>query len=156
MKKGFTFIEITVVLFIISAISIGFIQNLRKAQRSHRTNTMIQEMMVLRNAFFAYYESKGGFEDIALTDLSDASFAKLKPYWYPFNAAESKVIEHKTSWKAATSITLEDTYLQLSSTEDLNLLIGEIYSLTRNLCKIVLGADNKTCNFYIFKAFDAE
>ena len=152
MKKAFTLLEITVVLFIVSAMTIGIIKNFRKAQRSHRTNTLIQEMMILRNAFFAYYESKGSFSNIDFKSLSDSSFANLKPYWYPFNPSASKVIEHKTSWSAATSTTVENTYLRLVSSEDLSLSQDEILAMLRNLCKVVLANDGKSCDFYIFKA----
>ncbi len=156
MKKAFTFIEITIVLFIVSAISIGFIQNFKKVQRSHRTSTLIQEMMILRNAFMTYYEVNGGFEDISLASLSDDAFVKLKSYWYPFNVTSSNVIEHKSFWSASTSVTVENTYLRLISTENLNLLLSEINANTRNLCKVVLGGDGKSCDFYIFKACDEE
>lgn len=133
-------------------MAIGIIKNFRKAQRSHRTNTLIQEMMILRNAFFAYYEAKGSFTDIDLKSLSDDSFADLKPYWYPFNPGASKVIEHKTSWSAATSTTVENTYLRLVSSEDLSLSQAEILAMLHNLCKVVLANDWKSCDFYIFKA----
>lgn len=156
MKKAFTLLEITVVLFIVSAIAIGFIRNFREAQRSHRTNTLLQEMMILRNAFLSYYESKGNLPNIALASLSDDSFADLKPYWYPFNPTASKVIERKTSWFGSTSTTETDTYLRLISSEKLNLLQAEIMAMAHNLCKIVLAPDGKSCDFYIFKAFDAE
>ena len=156
MKKAFTLLEITVVLFIVSAITIGFIQNFVKAQRSHKTNTLLQEMMILRNGFLAYYESKGSFPEIALASLSDDSFADIKPYWYPFNPEASKVVEHKTSWSGSTSTTVANTYLRLVSSENLNLIQAEILATAHNLCKIVLADDGKTCDFYLFKAFDAE
>ena len=129
--------------------------NFQRTQRYHKTNTLSQEMMILRNAFLTYYEMQGGFPDITLAALTDDSFADIKPYWYPFHPESSKVIEHKTSWSASTSKTAENTYLRLVSTENLNLKIEEIAEITRNVCKVVIAEDGKTCDFYILQAFEA-
>ena len=144
------------VLIIVSTMTIICVATIKKTQQSRKMNTLIQEMMILRNAFMAYYEADGNFPDIELASLSDDTFSQLKPYWYPFNPSNSNVMEGKSSWAASTSTTVKDTYLRLNTTEDLGLQQDDISTTTHNLCKVVVGDDGTTCDFYIIKAFDAE
>lgn len=92
MKKGFTIIEMVIVLICVSLMTILVGFNIKNVQETKRAEIFVQEALLLRQAFVSYYETKGGFVS-ASGALSDASFDVYRPYWYPFLPQNSKVEE---------------------------------------------------------------
>ncbi len=94
LKKGYTFLELLICLIVVGILVslAGFV--FKNAKCSHKVDTFIQELTILRNAFAGYYEAQGSFEaDIENTALTDSAFNSYRPYWYPFVPSQSKVVE---------------------------------------------------------------
>ena len=96
-KKGFTLLEILVVLFIVGALTIFSVGGLHRARKAHQLDCALQELVLLRTAILSYKERYGSFlTKSGEGDLSSHAFDKLKPFWYPFRPENSKAVKNGT------------------------------------------------------------
>lgn len=94
-KKGFTLLEILVVLFIVGALTIFSVGGLHRARKAHQLDCALQELVLLRTAILSYKERYGSFLTKSWKgDLSSNAFDKLKPFWYPFRPENSKAVKN--------------------------------------------------------------
>ena len=77
--KGFTFIELLLVIICIAILVTGTGFFFKRAKISHMANTFVQELVILKTAIETYYESHG-----TLPTCSGrlSSFDKLKKPYY--------------------------------------------------------------------------
>lgn len=92
-KSGFTFIEMLLVIIVVGTLAALSLGGFKYARDSHRVDSLIQELTLLRTAILSYKEAHGSLPEIAEADLSSDAFNALKPFWYPFHPENSKVIE---------------------------------------------------------------
>ncbi|MDR1254892.1 MAG: type II secretion system GspH family protein [Puniceicoccales bacterium] len=118
-KRGFTFIEVCIVLICISTLVIGCASGFRYHQQSYRAEIFVQEAMLLRNAFISYWETYRSFPTIAETALTNSAFEKIKPHWYPFNPGNSNL--KQCYWVGVTSSTLDSVYIRLQRPTNISL-----------------------------------
>ena len=151
MKKGYTLIEILVTLTVVSTLTIlaGF--NVKKAKDSHMAGTIVQEFLILRNAFNVYREIHGGnISSIALTSLEGSEFDNYRSHWQPFIPNHSNVVK-TAKWYAC--LDGNNSYLQLWANNKCMELKKEILSNVQNklngVCKIYYSTTNH--RFYLFK-----
>ena len=107
-KKGFSLIEVCLALFCISILTSTCVFSIRFLKKSHRINTFVQELTLLRNAFVTYKEIYGTLPSISRNKLSDKSFEAIQPYWHPFNPDNSNL---GGTWLGESSNNLDDVYL---------------------------------------------
>jgi type II secretory pathway pseudopilin PulG len=110
-KRGFTFIEVCIVLICISILVIGCVSGFRYHKQSQRAEIFVQEATLLRNAFISYWETYRSFPTISETALTNSAFEKIKPYWYPFNPDNSNL--KQCHWVGVTANTLDAIYIRL-------------------------------------------
>ncbi len=60
-KKGFTLLEILIVLFIVGALTIFSVGGLHRARKAHQLDCALQELVLLRTAILSYKERYGSF-----------------------------------------------------------------------------------------------
>ncbi|MDR2396598.1 MAG: type II secretion system GspH family protein [Puniceicoccales bacterium] len=118
-KRGFTFIEVCIVLICISTLVIGCVSAFRYHKQSQQAEIFVQEAILLRNAFISYWETYRSFPTISEKALTDAAFEKIKPHWYPFNPGNSNL--KGCHWVAKTSNTLNDIYILLKRPTNVSL-----------------------------------
>lgn len=114
-RKGFTFIELLLVILCIAVLVTGAGFSFKRAKTSHMADTFAQEVVILKTAIETYYESRGTLpkldnNEARLAKLS--SYEKLKKFWKPFNPDSSNVLAN-TCWCGNISANLDDVYLQL-------------------------------------------
>ncbi|MDR0647698.1 MAG: hypothetical protein LBF43_04760 [Puniceicoccales bacterium] len=145
-KRGFTFIEVCIVLICISTLVIGCASGFRYHQQSHRAEIFVQEAMLLRNAFISYWETYRSFPEISETALTNSAFEKIKPHWYPFNPGNSNL--KQCYWVGKTSNILNDVYIRLQRPTNI--------SLKTDLIQKKIGGhfffETSTGKCFIFKA----
>lgn len=112
--KGFTFIELLLVIICIAVLVTGAGFSFKRAKISHMADTFVQEVVILKTAIETYYESRGTLpqpdEGQNIGKLS--SCGKLKNLWKPFNPDASNILAN-TCWYGNISANLNDVYLQL-------------------------------------------
>lgn len=108
--KGFTFIELLLVVICIAVLVTGAGFSFKRAKTSHMADTFVQELVILKTAIETYYESHGSLPELGNVKLS--SCEKLKKLWKPFNPDASNVLAD-TCWYGNISAELNDVYLQL-------------------------------------------
>ena len=97
-KNAFTFIEILVVLFIVGTLTILGLSGFKHSRDSHRVDSLLQELSLLRTAILSYKEVHGHLPPIELSALACDNFNALKPFWYPFKPENSKILEGGAWW----------------------------------------------------------
>lgn len=107
--KGFTFIELLLVIICIAVLVTGAGFSFKRAKISHMADTFVQEVVILKTAIETYYETRGTLPSY---NGKLSSFDKLKNFWKPFNPDASNVLPN-TCWCGSFSTTLENVYLQL-------------------------------------------
>ena len=113
--KGFTFIELLLVILCIAVLVTGAGFSFKRAKTSHMADTFAQEVVILKTAIETYYESRGTLPqpDSANEGLAKlSSYEKLKNFWKPFNPDASNVLAN-TCWYGNISEDLNTVYLQL-------------------------------------------
>lgn len=86
---------VIIVVGILTALSLG---GFKYTQDSHRVDSLIQELTLLRTAILSYKEVHGNLPEIAEADLSSNTFDTLRPFWYPFRPENSKILEGGKWW----------------------------------------------------------
>ncbi len=108
--KGFTFIELLLVIICIAVLVTGAGFSFKRAKTSHMADTFVQELVILKTAIETYYESRGSLPETGKIRLSSCEI--LKPFWKPFNSDASNVLAD-TCWYGNISADLNEVYLQL-------------------------------------------
>ena len=111
--KGFTFIELLLVIICIAVLVTGAGFSFKRAKISHMADTFVQELVILKTAIGTYYESHGTFLKPDSEETPKLStYGKLKNLWKPFNPDASKVLAD-TCWCGNIAGGLDEVYLQL-------------------------------------------
>lgn len=111
MKKGYTLIEILITLTIVSILTVLAGLNIKRVKYSHMADTIVQEFLILRNAFNTYREIHGGkISTVVLTNLENSKFDNYRSHWQPFIPSHSNVIKD-AQWYAC--LDGDNSYLQL-------------------------------------------
>lgn len=115
MKRGFTFIELLLVLICISILTctVGF--NYNRVRDSHLADTFLHEVTILRNALQGYWEVHRTFPPgvSELTDLTDSQFDAIALFWRPFHPDNSNVAKDSRWCCLLNSTDLTQVELQL-------------------------------------------
>lgn len=101
--KAFTFIEMLLVLIVVGMLTVLSLDGFRYARDSHRVDSLIQELTLLRTAIMSYREMHGKLPEIEESELSSDNFNALKHFWYPFRPENSKIIEGGVWWGKITA-----------------------------------------------------
>lgn len=109
-RKGFTFIELLLVILCIAVLVTGAGFSFKRAKTSHMADTFAQEVVILKTAIETYYESRGTLPEFGKIKLS--SCEALKHFWKPFNPDSSNILAN-ICWYGNISADLNDVYLQL-------------------------------------------
>ena len=97
-KSAFTILELLIVLFIVGMLTISGLSGFKHSRDSHRVDSLLQELAVLRTAILSYKEMHGKLPEIAESALTSDSFSTLKNFWYPFKPGNSKILEGGSWW----------------------------------------------------------
>lgn len=108
-RKGFTFIELLLVVICIGVLVTGAGFSFKRAKASHMADTFVQELVILKTAIETYYELRGTLPEC---EGRLSSFTVLKNFWKPFNPDVSNSLSD-TCWYGNISPNLNDVYLQL-------------------------------------------
>ena len=108
--KGFTFIELLLVVICIAVLVTGAGFSFKRAKTSHMADTFVQELVILKTAIETYYEAHGSLPELGKVKLSSCEI--LKPFWKPFNPDASNVLAD-ACWYGNISPDLNKVYLQL-------------------------------------------
>ena len=134
-RKGFTFIEILVVVVIVGSLTSLGIKGFKHSRDSHQVDSLLQELTLLRTSILAYKEMHGKLPEIEFSELSSANFDALKPFWHPFNPGSSKIVKGG-KWLGEIGADENTTYIVLRKGDDnvafnMALLKGKIQGVCR-------------------------
>ncbi len=108
-RKGFTFIELLLVIICIAVLVTGAGFSFKRAKIAHMADTFVQEVVILKTAIETYYELRGTLPE---SSGKLSSFEKLKNFWKPFNPDFSNIFPN-AYWYGNISAKLNHVYLQL-------------------------------------------
>ena len=152
MKKyGFTIIEIMGIVFIIGMLTLLGYGRFKRARESHRIDTLIQELTVLRTAILSYKELHGKLPVIATeVALSSSCFNALKPFWYPFRPENSKVLECG-EWVGKLDNNEDNSYLAIKKD---GVRVAFNFELLEKKMQKLCCVDDSGTYFHILESWD--
>lgn len=155
MKRGFTFIELLLVLICISILTCIVGYNYSHVRDSHLADTFLHEVTILKSALQGYWEVHRTFPDISeLTDLTDSQFEAIAPFWYPFHPNNSNVAKDSRWCCLLSGTDLTQVELQLQRNDVCFPLSAQQIEKIQEKCNdsFSFEVDSTGHHCYIFKA----
>lgn len=147
-KKAFTLTEVIVVLWVISMVGALSVRTYKKARITSMTNSFITEVMIIKNALSAYWESYRSFSALAAEENAlDAD--SIKPFLGTFSKNSSSLSSvYSCTWAAiANASTPTESSIFLQFNEEIPGVVLEMYD---NALKTLGSNFDKATGVYRF------
>lgn len=150
-KRGFTLVELSIVVILIGIAGAIAAASYRRAKLQHRADTFIQEMMSVRSAVMSYWETYRKWPWTTNKDavLSHADFNALRPFLGTFKPNKTAL---GGEWKAnIVPATPASSYIYVGGTGIVD-IAPQVYKIAKEKLNNDAAFSEATGRYYLFSS----